>query len=214
MNIKNRISFEEIAAALDERHTQEIRKKLWDSSVSVAGLGGIGSNTAVMLARAGVGNLHLADFDVVDITNLNRQAYAARHIGMKKTEAIKEIITDINPYINIKTEDVYINESNVSVIFRDTEILCEAFDAAENKAMLINTALAEIEGIKVVSGSGMAGCFDSNLIKTKKITGSLYVCGDGVNGIESGNHLMSPRVSICAGHQANMIIRLILGYEK
>ena len=213
MDKKNGISFEAIAAALDERHTREVRERLWQSRVSIAGLGGIGSNAAVMLARAGVGNLHLVDFDVVDITNLNRQAYSACHIGMKKTDAIKEIIAEINPYINIKTEDIYINERNASIVFRDTKILCEAFDAAENKAMLINSVLGELEGVKIVSGSGMAGCFDSNLIKTKKVTGSLYVCGDGVNGIESGNQLMAPRVGICAGHQANMIIRLLLGDE-
>lgn len=213
MDKKNGISFEAIAAALDERHTREVRERLWQSRVSIAGLGGIGSNAAVMLARAGVGNLHLVDFDVVDITNLNRQAYAVRHIGMKKTEAIKEIIAEINPYINIKTEDIYIDEENAPYIFRDTGILCEAFDAAENKAMLINSVLAELDGVKIVSGSGMAGYFDSNLIKTKKIMSRLYVCGDGVNGIESGNQLMAPRVSICAGHQANMIIRLLLGDE-
>ena len=83
----------EIWEALCNRHSTAVQKKLDKAKVAVAGLGGLGSNIAVSLARIGVGHLHLLDFDEVDLTNLNRQYYFTRHIGMKKTEALKEILS-------------------------------------------------------------------------------------------------------------------------
>ena len=153
---------EEIFEALDERHTEEIRRKLWDSRVDIAGLGGLGSNIAVMLARAGVGHLHLVDFDVIDLTNINRQYYFIRQLGMPKTEAISEILHDINPYIDIKTENVKITPENYSKIFGGAMILVEAFDSAANKAMLVNAAMEQTPETKIVSGVGLAGYMDSN----------------------------------------------------
>ena len=79
---------EEIQAALEERHSPEKQKKLSEGRVTIAGLGGLGS---------GVGHLHLIDFDVVDITNLNRQQYFTEHIGMYKTDALKSLLQKINP---------------------------------------------------------------------------------------------------------------------
>jgi sulfur carrier protein ThiS adenylyltransferase len=203
-------SEEEIFTALDERHTEEVRRLLWDSKVDIAGLGGLGSNIAVMLARAGIGHLHLVDFDVIDLTNINRQYYFIRQIGMPKTEAISEILHDINPYIDIRTEKVKVTPENYLDIFGDAEILVEAFDSAANKAMLVNTAMEQAPDTTVVSGMGLAGYMDSNLIKTKKITDKFILCGDGVNGLESGYHLFAPRVSICAGHQANAVLQLLI----
>lgn len=201
---------EEIFEALDERHTEEIRRKLWDSRVDIAGLGGLGSNISVMLARAGVGHLHLVDFDVIDLTNINRQYYFIRQLGMPKTEAISEILHDINPYIDIKTENVKITPENYSKIFGGAMILVEAFDSAANKAMLVNAAMEQTPETKIVSGVGLAGYMDSNLIRTRKISDNFILCGDGVNGLESGHHLMAPRVSICAGHQANAVLQLLI----
>ena len=80
----------EIRDALEERHSKEVQDKLSNASVAIAGLGGLGSNIAFALARIGVGHLHLIDFDKVDLTNLNRQQYFIRHIGMYKTDALKE----------------------------------------------------------------------------------------------------------------------------
>ncbi|MGI6205480.1 MAG: sulfur carrier protein ThiS adenylyltransferase ThiF [Anaerovoracaceae bacterium] len=203
-------SKEEIFEALDERHTEEIRRKLWDSRVDIAGLGGLGSNVAVMLARSGIGHLHLVDFDVIDLTNINRQCYFIRHLGMPKTEAMTEIIHDINPYIDVQTDMVKITPDNYLDIFGSARILVEAFDSAANKAMLVNAAMEKSPETTVVSGVGLAGYLDSNLIKTRKISDNFILCGDGVNGLESGHRLMAPRVSICASHQANAVLQLLI----
>lgn len=230
------VSWDEMYASLCERHTKEVQDKLLDGKVAIAGLGGLGSTIAIALARAGVGHLHLIDFDVVDISNLNRQQYRMRDIGRPKTEALTEIIKDINPYLTIKAEQVKVTEENIGILFKEEDIICEAFDRPEMKAMLVNGFFehygstksvrtvfecTEMDGKqvqdepvkKLVSGSGMAGFAESNLIRTRKLNSRFFLCGDNENGLETGQSLMAPRVGICAGHQANQIIRLLLGEE-
>ena len=191
------LSKEEILNALNERHSPEKQALLSAGYVAIAGLGGLGSNVAYALARIGVGHLHLIDFDVVDITNLNRQQYFMEHIGMYKTDALKSLLLKINPYLDIQTDCVKVTEENLQELFKDASIVCEAFDNPEAKAMLVNGILEHFPEKKLVSATGMAGYGSSNTIRTPTY----------------GNGLMAPRVAICAAHEANMITRLILGEE-
>lgn len=201
----------EIDNVLSLRHTQEVFEKLKEARVAVAGLGGLGSNISLMLARAGVGTLHLIDFDEVDLSNLNRQQYFICHLGTYKTEAIKDEISRINPYINVITDCVKVTDENIDSLFKDDNIICEAFDDPDCKAMLVNHILEKRKDTYIVAASGMAGVEKSNTIITRKITDRFYLCGDGTNTVVKGNGLMSPRVTICAAHQANTILRIILG---
>ncbi len=205
---------EEIYTALDERHSPETQKLLSAGNVAIAGLGGLGSNVAYALARIGVGHLHLIDFDVVDITNLNRQQYFMEHIGMYKTDALKSLLLKINPYLDIRTDCVKVTDDNLQELFADATIVCEAFDNPEAKAMLVNGILEHFPEKKLVSATGMAGYGSSNTIITKRIMKNFYLCGDGVTAPTYGHGLMVPRVAICAAHEANMITRLILGEEE
>ena len=116
------LSKEEIETALNERHSPEKQKLLSASQVTIAGLGGLGSNVAYSLARIGVGHLHLIDFDVVDITNLNRQQYFMEHIGMYKTDALKSLLLKINPYLDICTDCVKVTAENLKELFADAQI--------------------------------------------------------------------------------------------
>ena len=204
---------EEIKAALEERHSPEIQEKLSAGRAAIAGLGGLGSNVAYALARIGVGHLRLIDFDVVDITNLNRQQYFMEHIGMPKTEALESLLKKINPYLDIRTDCVRVTEDNIKELFGEWDIVCEAFDDPDAKAMLVNGILEHFPEKKLVSASGMAGFGSSNTIVTRKVTDNFYLCGDRVSAPEYGRGLMAPRVAICAAHEANMITRLILGEE-
>lgn len=201
----------EIDNVLSLRHTQEVFEKLKEARVAVAGLGGLGSNISLMLARAGVGTLHLIDFDEVDLSNLNRQQYFICHLGTYKTEAIKDEISRINPYINVITDCVKVTDENIDSLFKDDNIISEAFDDPDCKAMLVNHILEKRKDTYIVAASGMAGVEKSNTIITRKITDRFYLCGDGTNTVVKGNGLMSPRVTICAAHQANTILRIILG---
>ena len=205
---------EEIYTALDERHSPETQKLLSAGNVAIAGLGGLGSNVAYALARIGVGHLHLIDFDVVDITNLNRQQYFMEHIGMYKTDALKSLLLKINPYLDIRTDCVKVTDDNLQELFADATIVCEAFDNPEAKAMLVNGILEHFPEKKLVSATGMAGYGSSNTIITKRIMKNFYLCGDGVTAPTYGHGLKAPRVAICAAHEANMITRLLLGEEE
>lgn len=205
---------EEIYTALNKRHSPETQKLLSAGNVAIAGLGGLGSNVAYALARIGVGHLHLIDFDVVDITNLNRQQYFMEHIGMYKTDALKSLLLRINPYLDISTDCVKVTDDNLQELFADATIVCEAFDNPEAKAMLVNGILEHFPEKKLVSATGMAGYGSSNTIITKRIMKNFYLCGDGVTAPTYGHGLMAPRVAICAAHEANMITRLILGEEE
>ncbi|HEY5557442.1 sulfur carrier protein ThiS adenylyltransferase ThiF [Acetobacterium sp.] len=205
---------EELESMMMSRHTPYVHEKLKKGKVAIAGLGGLGSNIAIMLARIGVGQLLLVDFDVVEPSNLNRQSYYISHLGMAKTEALQKQIVEINPFIKVETQKIRVTEQNVKELFYGFDIICEAFDKPEAKSMLVNNALEELPDIKVVSASGMAGYDSANLIKTRRPMKNLYVCGDFENGAKVGRGLMAPRVHICAGHQANMILRLLLGIEE
>jgi sulfur carrier protein ThiS adenylyltransferase len=183
--------------------------------VAIVGLGGLGSTIAVALARAGVGHLKLIDFDRVDLSNLNRQQYRIQDIGRLKTEALSEILKEINPYLDVTTYAGHVNEENGGKLLENVNIICEATDVPETKSMLVDlffTHFAETK--KLVAGSGMAGYESSNLIHTRKVCKNFYLCGDEKNGLEDGMPLMAPRVGVCAAHEANMILRLLLGEEK
>lgn len=131
--MNEKLTKEEIMAALNERHSPEKQALLSEGRVAIAGLGGLGSNVAYALARIGVGHLHLIDFDVVDITNLNRQQYFMEHLGMYKTDALKSLLLKINPYLDIQTDCVKVTEENIVDLLRDDSIICEAFDRPEAK---------------------------------------------------------------------------------
>lgn len=209
---------EEIRRICDQRFSKEIHGKLRQAKVAVAGLGGLGSNIAVMLARSGIGRLRLVDFDRVDLSNLNRQVYDIRHLGRKKTEALAERLREINPYIELETCDIKVTEENAGDLFYGWNYICEAFDDPAAKAMLAEQLLCAGEGGAqgavwnpcLVAASGMAGYDDANRIRTRKINSRFYVCGDEETDIAAGMGLMAPRVAVCAGHQANKILQLIL----
>ena len=202
-------SKEEWIKALNDRHGIELQKKISSTTVAVCGLGGLGSNIAIALARTGIGKLILIDFDKVDITNLHRQQYKANQIGMCKTEALQNNLKEINPYLETKIHTICLDESNAKDVLADADIICEAFDNAECKAMLTNLVLEVMPEKYIVAASGMAGLDSANLIKTRKVSKRFYLCGDEVSDEKVGIGLMSSRVMLCAAHQAHTVLRII-----
>ncbi len=202
---------EEMEQAFAMRHGEELQKKFAGTTVAVCGLGGLGSNISIALARAGIGKLILIDFDQVDVTNLHRQQYKAHQVGMYKTDAIQENLKEISPYVELEVRRVKVNEENVEELVGDADVVCEAFDKAEAKAMLVNAVLEKMPEKYLVSGSGMAGFDSPNRIRTKRVTKRFYLCGDGVSDVKESNGLFAARVMVCAAHQAHTILRIIAG---
>ena len=201
---------EEWFGVLEQRHGADLQQKFSSTSVAVCGLGGLGSNVAISLARAGVGTLHLIDFDKVDISNLHRQQYTVSQLGMYKTEAMKQTLAELAPYCKVVTHTVKLTEKNLSLI-ADCDIVCECFDNAECKAMLVNGVAEHYPEKYIVTASGMSGLHTSNTITTKKLGKRLYICGDGASDVDNDGTLFAPRVMLCAAHQANTILRIIAG---
>ena len=201
----------EFRAALVSRHGEELQARFEAARVAVCGLGGLGSNVAIALARAGVGRLHLIDFDRVEPSNLNRQQYFASQVGMAKADAMRENLAAVNPYCEVKAETLRIAPENIGTLFQDDDIVCEAFDRAEQKAMLVSGVMEAFPEKPVVAASGMAGLGSANLITTRRVSKNLYVCGDFATDVDSGQGLYGARVLVCAAHQATAVLRIIAG---
>lgn len=207
------ITEEQFAQAVNSRSSKAIYEKLKAAHIGIAGIGGLGSNIAAALVRSGVGRLTIADFDRVELSNINRQLYSLKHIGQSKTEALSGILAEINPFCEVTGHCVRVTAENCADIFAECDIVCEAFDLPEQKAMLVNALLEKSPEKYVISGSGMAGFGRANEIVTRRITERFYLCGDGRTDVSGGDGLTAARVMVCAGHQASKAIELILGGE-
>lgn len=207
-------SEDELEALMAARHTPGVHRRLKTATVGIAGVGGLGSAVAVALARIGVGRLIIADFDVVEPSNLNRQQYFIDQIGQFKVDALTENLRRINPYVRVEPHQTLLSPDNVPHIFAPCQVVVEAFDRADMKAMLVNTVLTEMASVTVVAASGLAGFGPNNSIATRRAARRLFVAGDAVSEARPGSGLMAPRVAIAAGHQANQVVRIILGEEE
>jgi sulfur carrier protein ThiS adenylyltransferase len=205
---------EEFESLMMARHTPGVHQKIKKAIVGIAGLGGLGSTIAIALARMGVGTLILVDFDVVEPSNLNRQQYFIHQIGMPKVEALQGNISKINPYVKTHLYNEKLDKNNVERIFKEATVVVEAFDRAEEKAMLINVISEKVPDKYIVAASGVAGYGENNEIRTVRFSSRIFIVGDQKTVAQPGVGLMAPRVGIVAHHQANTVLRILLGEEN
>ena len=191
----------------------EINKHLSKFRIGIAGAGGLGSNCAVALARSGIGTLVIADFDIVEELNLNRQYYFYEQVGMMKTDAIRDNIKHVNPGILVITHQKKLDRTNISEIFAGCNIIIEAFDNAGMKEMLIETVQTKMPGIPLIVGSGMAGWGKTNDLICRKIDETLYVCGDETSEVSDNLPPLAPRVGIVANMEANVTIEILMNIK-
>ncbi|MCR5665367.1 MAG: thiamine biosynthesis protein ThiF [Eubacterium sp.] len=199
--------------ALAQRHGTDVQKRFEMATVAIAGLGGLGSNIAICLARAGIGKLILIDDDRVDLTNLHRQQYKVSQVGRYKTDALRENLMEMNPFIEVETYCIRMTRDNLASLLQGADIICEAFDDAKEKAMLVNGVLEHLPSRYLIAASGMAGDGSANAIITQKRGGRFYLCGDGISDVNSSGALLSSRVMVCAAHEAHMVLRILIGHE-
>lgn len=187
----------------------EIKSILSSKTVGIAGAGGLGSNCAAALVRSGLGKLIIADYDFVDEGNLNRQFYFIDQIGMPKVDALRQNLLRINPHLDLETRNIRLNPQNIAEVFSDVDVLVEAFDQAEQKEMLMETALSIWQGRPLIVGLGMAGYGNSESLIVKKYD-ELYICGDETEEISLDNPPLAPRVGIVSNMQANVAIEILI----
>ena len=203
----------EISAALGKGLTSAQLEALHRAHVAVVGLGGLGSNIAVALTRLGIGHLYLYDFDKVELSNLNRQYYFLGDIGKFKAEALITHLREINPYADFHSLVVRVTPENIHELLGDCELICEALDAAESKAMLVSSVLSTWSDKKLIAGSGLAGFGPASAITSKRISKNFYLCGDNASDFHA-LPLCGARVALCAAQQALLAARIILGLEE
>jgi sulfur carrier protein ThiS adenylyltransferase len=189
---------------------QSILDTLKTKSVGIAGCGGLGSNCAMALARVGIGRLIIADFDVVSDSNLNRQYFFRDQVGKLKVFALKENLLRVNPDLKVNAFDLRLCSNDIVEIFSDCDVIIEAFDLAKMKQMIIEAVLMFLPDKFIVSGMGLAGWGENNMLKTM-FYDKLIVCGDGELEISETLPPLAPRVGIVAHMQANQVLEILLG---
>ena len=191
--------------------TDSERARLEGARIGIAGAGGLGSNCAAHLVRAGVKKFVIADFDTVAESNLNRQFFFRDQIGRKKVDALAENLRRIEPDLDLDCRDVKLTAENIGGTFADCQIVVEAFDSADAKAMLLHALLPL--GQPIVSASGLAGWGRSLEIRQRRIGKNLILIGDTASDVRNGLAPVSPRVGIAAAMEANAVVALLLGKE-
>lgn len=197
---------------MNTKKFKEIRKQLQKSSVGIAGAGGLGSNVAVSLARAGIGRLVIVDYDNVEESNLNRQYYFRDQIGMVKVEALKNTIFRVNDSVKVDVFNYRLTKNTMDKPFHDVDIIVEALDNAKIKTMFIEEVMQKLPKIPVVACSGVAGYGHSDRIITKKL-GNLYMVYDEKAKDSHDDVLMAPRVILMANWQANIVLEILIGED-
>ena len=198
--------------ALHKGLTAEQSQRLQTAKVAIAGLGGLGSNVALWLARLGVGQLLLYDFDKVELSNLNRQYYFLEDVGQYKATALLRHLKAVNPYGNYYSRVVRLTEDNLAELLSEAHIVCEALDSPEAKALLVNGVLESFPDKYLVAASGLAGFASSASMQVRRVTPRFYLCGDGVSDMLQ-LPLCGARVGLCAAQEALTIARIILQME-
>ncbi|XXJ20207.1 sulfur carrier protein ThiS adenylyltransferase ThiF [Desulfovibrio caledoniensis] len=188
---------------------EENLARLQSVTIGIAGCGGLGSNCAMHLVRSGFTRFVLVDFDRVEFSNLNRQAFFRDQVGQYKAEALAVNMRAVNPDLDL---DIYVERvdvARVKKLFGDCDAVVEAFDRAAAKKRLVEALLPL--GRLVVSASGIGGCGDGDALATRKVRDNFYLIGDGVTECSLDTPPLSPRVGIAAAKQADVILAHFLG---
>jgi len=191
-----------------------VRARLARATVGIIGLGGLGSNAAMMLVRSGVRRLVLADFDRVEPSNLARQLYFPDQLGTLKTEALSETLLRIEPALDLTLIAERIEAPDIPRLFGDVDVLLEAVDKAETKAMIVEAASDLLPTTPLVWVAGLAGCASANAIATQRIGDTVWVVGDLEADIRDGLPLLASRVMTAAAHEAHIATRILLGMPE
>lgn len=191
-----------------------VRERLACGHVALVGCGGLGSNAAEMLVRSGVGELTLIDFDVVDESNLNRQRFFRDQLGEPKPTALAESLRRINPDVVLNLRCERATPENLLDLLGEPDVVIEAADRADVKAMVANVVLQQRPDTPLVSASGLAGFGSANEITCERVGENFYLAGDLQSDVRDSLPLLASRVMVAAAHEAHAAVRILLGHPE
>ncbi|ERP31832.1 thiamine biosynthesis protein ThiF [Chitinivibrio alkaliphilus ACht1] len=183
-------------------------RKITETTIGIAGTGGLGSNCAMNLVRSGFTKFFLYDFDTVDYSNLNRQFFFRDQVGKAKVDALQENLLRIEPSLDITCQKLRITPENISSLFTECTVVVEAFDEVAAKRMIVESFLNSPK--LLVAASGLAGYGNTESITVQKIKDTFYFIGDFTQGVTETTPPLSPRVNMVAALQADTILTHIL----
>ena len=198
---------EDIREKVLERQDPIVNEKLKDAKVSILGCGGLGSNIAMTLARSGIGELYLYDFDLIEYSNLNRQNFTLDELGGDKAELTKKKIESTLPYVKCHNQNIYLDTESMDSIVDRTDIFIEAFDNKESKTMLFDYFVGRQDKY-LITGNGVSGLGELSDIKIKQIENVIMI-GDFNSNPDEGLYLAY--VSLIANLEALTAIKIIKG---
>lgn len=181
--------------------------------IGIAGAGGLGSNCAMHLVRSGFKRFVIADFDEVDVSNLNRQCYCLDQVGQFKVEALARNMRMVNPDVELELVNARLSEANMLETFSRCDAVVEALDLPTFKKMVVETFLPTRR--LVVSASGIGGTGDADAIITRKVRDNLYMIGDETTECTEDHPPFAPKVMVAAAKQADVVLSHFLNvYER
>ena len=183
---------------------EERLRYLQTVAVGVAGCGGLGSNCAMHLARSGFKRFVLADFDRVDPSNLNRQAFTFDQLGLLKVRALAANMLAVNPDLQLDLQAVEVTPDNMTTLFAHCDAVVEAFDGADAKKALVETFMQS--DTFLVTASGIGGFGDADSIVTRRVRDRLVMVGDMETECTADNPPLSPKVGVAAAKQADAVL--------
>lgn len=192
----------------------EVRSTLAEKTVGIIGLGGLGSNAAMMLLRSGVMHFVLADPDRIEESNLNRQLFFPDQLGRPKTEALAEMLYRIDPRVSLTLAQERVGRDNMARLFSEVDVVIEAVDTADDKSMIVEAVSELLPGVPLVWAMGLAGYESANCIDTIQVGQDSWLVGDLEADIRDGLPLLATRVMIAAAHEAHMAVRILLGLRE
>lgn len=195
----------EIRDEILKRQDEDLSDLFKKSTVSILGCGGLGSNIAMELARAGVGKINLFDYDKVEYSNLNRQNYFLADLGKSKVLATKNIIKSAIPYVDIDTFDVYLNDENMDLYIDRSDIFIEAFDNKKVKKFVFDYFTNKPQK-QLITASGLSGLGSLEDIKIKKFS-NITMIGDFKSTTDQG--LYAPYLMTVASLEALEALKII-----
>ena len=153
--------------------TVEELEKIHSSTVAIIGVGGVGGLTAITLARSGIKNIIIQDFDVVEESNINRQIVASnKTIGKAKVDVLEEMIKDIDNNINVIKINQKFDKFNMDIFNYNIDYLVDAIDSFDSKCLLIDECLKR--KIKFISSMGAAKKLDPSKVEIINIDKTSY----------------------------------------
>lgn len=177
--------------------------RCYASLIGIVGAGGLGSNLAVILCRLGFTRLVVADFDLVEPSNLNRQIYHYDQVGLPKVEGLERIVASVLPEIDLKTHFIRISRDNIAQYFENCAVVADCTDLAQNKSQIVEAVLT-ILPCPVVSVSGIGGRLTSDKLQCERKFGDrLWVIGDRRSS--DGIGVAAPAVLATAAAMAEVV---------